>query len=122
MTGQQGHLFGQLDIYDCVAEAEPEPEPARYPVSYLHMRGYRVSRSFDTLDQAEEFISVNAMVCPLPGLRRLYKTSTARGSVCVSGSCLAHGRGIYWNIQDAAWVHTDGWPCPELAGQPEPTA
>ena len=42
------------------------------------------------------------------------------GSVCIAGSCLAHRRGTYWNLQDAAWVHTDGWPCDALADVPDP--
>jgi hypothetical protein len=45
----------------------------RFAVSYIHLRGYRVRRSFDTFEQAEEFISVNALVCPLPGLVRMYE-------------------------------------------------
>lgn len=45
-----------------------------WKVSYLHYLGtfghpYRVSRSYDTEAEAREFISVNAMVAPLPGLR-----------------------------------------------------
>lgn len=44
----------------------------RFEVSYLHMRQYRVSRSFSTVAEAEEFIMVNAMVCALPGLIRHY--------------------------------------------------
>ena len=32
-------------------------------------------------------------------------------SYCNRASCLAHHRAIYWNLQDRAWVHTDGWPC-----------
>jgi hypothetical protein len=40
-----------------------------YKVSYIHLRGYRVSRIFDTREAAQEFIDVNAMVCPLPGVR-----------------------------------------------------
>lgn len=41
-------------------------------VSYLHYLNtyghpYRVSRSFDNEAEAREFISVNAMVAPLPG-------------------------------------------------------
>lgn len=45
-----------------------------WKVNYLHYLGtygnpYRVSRSFDSREAAEEFISVNAMVCALPGVR-----------------------------------------------------
>jgi hypothetical protein len=32
-------------------------------------------------------------------------------SYCNRASCLAHRRAMYWNMQDRAWVHTDGWPC-----------
>jgi hypothetical protein len=39
---------------------------------------------------------------------------------CVMGTCLAHRRGTYWNPQERQWVHADGWPCEDLAGQPEP--
>lgn len=38
------------------------------------------------------------------------------GHYCVNGACLAHHRAVYWNIQDQAWVHTDGWPCEASAG------
>lgn len=38
------------------------------------------------------------------------------GSYCCMATCLAHKRGLYWNLQDHAWVHPDGWPCPALAG------
>jgi hypothetical protein len=34
--------------------------------------------------------------------------------------CLAHRRQSYWNLQDRAWVHADGWLCDSLAGQPAP--
>jgi hypothetical protein len=44
-----------------------------FTVSYLHMRDYRVCRHFETVEQAEEFIHVNALVCPLPGLVREYE-------------------------------------------------
>lgn len=40
-----------------------------WKVSYIHLKGYRVSRTFDTQEAAQEFIDVNAMVCPLPGVR-----------------------------------------------------
>jgi hypothetical protein len=40
-----------------------------FKVSYIHLKGYRVSRAFDTAEAAQEFIDVNAMVWPLPGLR-----------------------------------------------------
>jgi hypothetical protein len=51
-----------------------DAEGTRIKVSYLHYSGtfghpYRVSRAFDTPAEADEFISVNAMVAPLPGLR-----------------------------------------------------
>lgn len=39
-----------------------------YKVSYIHLKGYRVSRTFDTREAAQEFIGANAMVCPLPGV------------------------------------------------------
>jgi hypothetical protein len=38
-------------------------------VSYIHLKGYRVSRTYATMEEAQEFISVNAMVSPLPGLQ-----------------------------------------------------
>ena len=38
-----------------------------FRVHYIHGAGYWVSRSFDTREAAEEFISNNALVCPLPG-------------------------------------------------------
>lgn len=40
-----------------------------YKVSYVHMRQYRVSRRFDSREAAQEFIDINAAVCPLPGVR-----------------------------------------------------
>jgi hypothetical protein len=40
-----------------------------WEVNYIHMLGYRVSRTFSTREAAQEFIDVNAMVCPLPGVR-----------------------------------------------------
>lgn len=44
--------------------------PAEYfKVSYIHLQGCRVSRTFDTVAAAQEFIDVNAMVFPLPGVR-----------------------------------------------------
>lgn len=44
-----------------------------FKVSYLHYEGtyghpYRVSRTFDTKAEAQEFIDVNAMVARLPGV------------------------------------------------------
>lgn len=45
-----------------------ETEPA-FKVSYIHLQGYRVSRTFDTREAAQEFIDVNAMIQPLPGVR-----------------------------------------------------
>jgi hypothetical protein len=33
------------------------------------MRGYRVSRTFDTREAAQEFIDLNALVYPLPGVK-----------------------------------------------------
>jgi hypothetical protein len=44
-------------------------EQKMFKVSYIHMRGYRVSRIFDTREAAQEFINANAMVFPLPGCR-----------------------------------------------------
>jgi hypothetical protein len=41
-------------------------------VSYIHGRGYRVRRAFRTMAEAQEFINVNAMVYPLPGVRIEY--------------------------------------------------
>jgi len=40
-----------------------------WKVSYIHLRGYRVSRTFTSRKAAQEFIDVNAMVCPLPGVK-----------------------------------------------------
>lgn len=40
-----------------------------FRVSYIHGKGYRVSRAFPTREAAQEFIDVNAMVYPLPGVR-----------------------------------------------------
>jgi hypothetical protein len=34
------------------------------------------------------------------------------------GSCLKHRREVYINIQDRAWVHTDGWPCDGMTEAP----
>jgi hypothetical protein len=45
----------------------------RFIVSYIHMRQYRVSRSFDSYEAAEYFIDCNALVYPLPGLVRCYQ-------------------------------------------------
>lgn len=46
-----------------------------WKVSYLHMRNYRVSRTFNTKQGAQEFIDNNAMVYPLPGVRLEYVPS-----------------------------------------------
>jgi hypothetical protein len=51
-----------------------------YYVSYIHLAGYRVRRSFPTLAKAQEFIDVNAMVQPLPGVR-LYSEADLASSV-----------------------------------------
>jgi hypothetical protein len=40
-----------------------------YKVSYIHSQDYRVSRTFPTREAAQEFIDVNALICPLPGVR-----------------------------------------------------
>lgn len=40
-----------------------------YKVSYIHLQGYRVSRTFDTEALAQRFIDDNALVFPLPGVR-----------------------------------------------------
>lgn len=45
-----------------------------WKVSYLHYLNtygnpYRVARTFDSKADAEKFISDNALVCPLPGVR-----------------------------------------------------
>ena len=45
-----------------------------WKVSYIHLKGYRVSRTYDTKEAAQEFISVNAMVCALPGVRLIEMT------------------------------------------------
>ncbi len=37
-------------------------------VSYFHLKGYRVSRVFDSREAAQQFVDVNAMVFPLPGV------------------------------------------------------
>jgi hypothetical protein len=37
-------------------------------------------------------------------------------SYCNRASCLAHHRPVYFNLQDRAWVHTDGWPCGPAPG------
>ena len=39
-------------------------------------------------------------------------------SYCCQAVCLTHRRGVYINIQDGAWVHSDGWPCEALASAP----
>lgn len=39
-----------------------------FKVSYIHLKGYRVSRVFNTREEAQGFIDVNAMVFPLPGV------------------------------------------------------
>jgi hypothetical protein len=41
----------------------------QFKVSYLHLQGYRVSRTFNSRQAAQDFIDVNALVCPLPGCR-----------------------------------------------------
>jgi hypothetical protein len=37
-----------------------------WSVFYQHDKDYRVRRTFNTREQAQEFIDVNAMVWPLP--------------------------------------------------------
>ena len=41
---------------------------APWYVSYLHGQGYRVRRQFDTRELAQQFVDVNALVYPLPGV------------------------------------------------------
>jgi hypothetical protein len=43
-------------------------------------------------------------------------------SYCTMACCLAHHRDVYFNLQDHAWVHADGWPCDPMAGCPRPGA
>lgn len=62
-----------------------------YKVSYLHHGGtfghpYRVARPFATEAEAEEFISVNAMVCALPGLQRDYPAAEAASTAPATAS------------------------------------
>jgi hypothetical protein len=45
----------------------PGTQEPLFKVSYLHLSGCRVSRTFDTRADAQEFIDVNALVFPLPG-------------------------------------------------------
>lgn len=40
-----------------------------FGASYIHLKGYRVVRNFHTAKARQEFIDVNAMICPLPGLQ-----------------------------------------------------
>ena len=46
-----------------------EAAPQGFKVSYVHMRGYRVSRTFPDRGAAQAFIDANAMVCSLPGVK-----------------------------------------------------
>jgi hypothetical protein len=62
-----------------------------FKVSYLHGRGYRVSRPFATIDGALEFIHVNALVCALPGVLLIAVGSTDPDSAW----CQDHGHTGY---------------------------
>lgn len=53
-----------------ISTATPPATGTYYKVSYTHLQGYRVSRAFDTPEAAQEFVDVNAMICPLPGVRQ----------------------------------------------------
>ena len=48
------------------ATSPDTPQP--YKVSYLHLRGYRVSRTFASREDAQQFIDNNALIWPLPGV------------------------------------------------------
>ena len=41
-------------------------------------------------------------------------------SYCTMMMCVAHRREGYFNLQDRAWVHSDGWPCEPMAAIPAP--
>ena len=58
-----------------------------FKVSYLHGRGYRVSRPFGSIESAQEFIHVNALVCALPGVLLIAVGSTNPDSAW----CQQHG-------------------------------
>lgn len=43
-------------------------------------------------------------------------------SYCLTASCLAHHREVFWQHPWKLWVHAAGLePCGALAGQPDPT-
>jgi hypothetical protein len=59
-----------------------------FKVSYTHLRGYGVSRTFGTVDAALEFIHVNALVAPLPNVRLVVLGSTDPASAArVAAEC-----------------------------------
>jgi hypothetical protein len=61
-----------------------------FKVSYYHHASgdrYRVSRAFDTIELAQEFIHVNALVCALPGVLLIAVGSTNPDSAW----CQDHG-------------------------------
>jgi hypothetical protein len=45
---------------------------------------------------------------------------TSLPNECVMGSCLAHRKATYWNIQFGYWAHPDGFECLALAGLAAP--
>jgi hypothetical protein len=42
-----------------------------------------------------------------------------QGSYCTTAACLAHHRDVYFNLQERAWVHADGFECDGLAALAE---
>lgn len=42
-------------------------------------------------------------------------------SYCLTASCLAHRREVFWNPYFTAWVHLACDPCEALAGEADPT-
>src|SRR5690348_9392341 len=61
-----------------------------FKVSYIHMQNYRVSRRFETREAAQEFIDVNAMVYPLPGVELTWTCEPCERRVCedcLDGNC-----------------------------------
>lgn len=76
-----------------------------YKVHYRHMAGYDVYHAFPTKTEAEEFISVNALVHPLPRMWREYgtcpKCNSPEWDEESCGACKFDVR-LPWTIDDNA--------------------
>lgn len=96
-----------------------------YYVSYLHSAPsgrYRVERAFDTREAAQEMIDVNAMVCPLPGVRLVMQSAEALSELAQRGIGADEASGMlaaaFVAFEEAPTIF-DRWAGVSAAGHPE---